>query len=472
MDIDPMRNVGQGMKSLTLQQFIADARRYYRDEDNDDVLLELKEIEKLVENSINLQEIRLVGYQNNNPNNGNNSNSESTSGFVGYAFADENGNAAALYRGSESLTNRDHLRTDWYSNVEAGFGKEIQQQIEANAFFEKYVAQAGGEKLLLGHSKGGNLATYVYTNHFEDPSLQAYIVNGQPIHWINLTHEQRQSLMGNNYTFIVHTGDFVSALGFAPYVDKTVTTNNNSWLDAVNPIYPHTLGSIVFNENGGFADWTEGASPTRRITNPIVETAMKGIETIGAIITGDLKKAGGSFTNFLGSLTYTIVNGALVIVETTIQGLMEEAKRTIDTYINILKKVGEFSKQLIGATKSFFENMMSSARKLKDIVSGMFNGPGISVEPYIKVHLPRTAYYNARLQNIRKRINQLNHSMNILRGDVNEVFGLSRVLWMTSNLMMTSERTVKLNINYLNDMATLLERNERNLINKANSIKI
>ncbi|MFA9559955.1 Mbeg1-like protein [Evansella sp. AB-rgal1] len=472
INIDPMRNVGQGVKSLTLQQFITDARRYYTDEEDDGVLLEIKEIEEILKNSTNLQEIRLVGYQNNNPNSGNNSSGASTSGFVGYAFEDANGNAAALYRGSEDLTDKDHLRTDWYSNVEAGFGKEIQQQVEANAFYEKHVAHADGEKLLLGHSKGGNLVTHVYTNHLEDPTLQAYVVNGQPIHWINLTNEQRQSLMSDNYTFIVHTGDFVSALGFAPYVDKTVTISKNSWVDHINPIYPHSLVSVTFKESGEFSEWIEGPSPTRRIANPIVETAMKGMETLGAIITGDLKQAGENFKNLVGSLTYTIVNGALVIVETTIKGLMEEAKRTIDSYISGLKKVGQFSKKLIDGTKSFFNNMMSSARKMKDVVSGIFSGPGISIEPYMKVNLPRTAYYSARLQTIRKRINQLNHGVNMLRGDVNDVFGLNRVLWMTSNLVMSSDRRVQLNINYLNNMAALLERNERDLVNKANSLKM
>ena len=85
----------------------------------------------------NLTSLTLSGYQNHNPNTGNNSEVDSNSGFVGYAFQDNSGNATAVYRGSEPLGDMGHLRTDWTSNFEASMGVEIKQQKEANEFLSK-----------------------------------------------------------------------------------------------------------------------------------------------------------------------------------------------------------------------------------------------------------------------------------------------------------------------------------------------
>ena len=93
----------------------------------------------------NLAHVTLNGYKNNNPK----MNGESESGFVGYAWADSSGNATAVFRGSEDMKNWDHFKTDWVSNGAAGVGIEIQQQKEADKFYQQFVQSAQERKWCL-----------------------------------------------------------------------------------------------------------------------------------------------------------------------------------------------------------------------------------------------------------------------------------------------------------------------------------
>lgn len=58
---------------------------------------------------------------------------------------------------------------------------------------------------MLGHSKGGNLATYVYVNNLED-KVGAYVLNGAPIYWYSLTKEQKKHYSRDRYMFVVYEG--------------------------------------------------------------------------------------------------------------------------------------------------------------------------------------------------------------------------------------------------------------------------
>ncbi|MCS0542889.1 DUF2974 domain-containing protein, partial [Aeromonas veronii] len=156
------------------------------------------------------------------------------------------------------------LATDWVSNVEAGIGVTIQQQREANDFYETNIKGLDGQQYVFGHSKGGNLAEYVLVHNLEDEKLTSYVVNGAPLYYWTLTKEQRDALKDRN-TFIVHEGDVVSSLGYAPYVDKTVVVNTED----SDPLYAHGLESVDFTPQGDFKNASDGASLVRDIGNPI-----------------------------------------------------------------------------------------------------------------------------------------------------------------------------------------------------------
>ncbi|ADU31796.1 Mbeg1-like protein [Evansella cellulosilytica] len=473
-DIPPLDfDINNDNFSITITEFFERAKEYERNEHR---FHEIELIESILVDSPSLQRIELTAYQNNNPNDGNNSSGKSESGFVGYAFADDQGNIATAFRGSEDISDWDHLRTDWYSNVEAGLGREIQQQLEANAFFEKYTDNIGGEKILLGHSKGGNLASYVFANHYEDNNLHAYIVNGQPIHWRSLTPAQQEKFKGDNYEYIVHTGDIVSALGYAPYVTKTVTTNKPFLEYASEDIaYAHSLWSVDFNENGEFKEWHEGASLQRNIGNPIVATLMTRAERIEPLLTA--AEISVAFANrVVDEITtyfYIFKTASLIIIENAVKGLVDKAKRAANTVVDGLTKLGNFSRKLINETKSAFDNLITSAKNLFSSTVNKIKGSGVAIEPYIKVQLARTSYYKSRLQSVKRRTNDLQNMVRILNNQISLMdnsFQIRTVSWQATNLLSNSERRINSNITYLNDMARLLEQNEAQLLSEAKSL--
>lgn len=200
-----------------------------------------------------LRALKITAYENDNP-----SEKPGGSGFVGYALADACANAAALFRGSESDTLRNTL-ADWGSNVAAALGLTIRQQRQADMFYRDHLHAAGGIRLVMGHSKGGNLAAYVYSQHLRDDPV-AYIVNGQPIYWLHLNPRQRQALRGERFQFVVHEGDLVSTLGFVDYIKRIVALRADIPRGTFSA---HSLSSACFDETGSLITLHTGATAPR-----------------------------------------------------------------------------------------------------------------------------------------------------------------------------------------------------------------
>ncbi|MDD4797539.1 MAG: DUF2974 domain-containing protein, partial [Eubacteriales bacterium] len=184
--------------------------------------------------------LHILAYENDNP-----SQRPGGSGFVGYALADAYGNGAALFRGSEQNTLGDAL-ADWSSNLGAALGLTIRQQRQADAFYRHHLQQLTGQRLLMGHSKGGNLAAYAYTQNLDDEPL-AYVVNGQPIYWLHLTDAQRDALRAESFDFVVHRGDLVSSLGYVDYIKRIVDIRERI---PEGSFAAHRLQSAVFDADG------------------------------------------------------------------------------------------------------------------------------------------------------------------------------------------------------------------------------
>jgi hypothetical protein len=247
--------------SFTIDELIAKIEQTTGNklEDND----RMKNIQAFIQSdayqSSNLKDVKLVGYQNHNPNEGNNTNGGSESGFVGYAYRDDSGNATAVFRGSENPGDLDNLKTDWSENGQAFFGMETVQQREANDFYVNHVKIHDGEKNILGHSKGGNLASYVYVNNLDD-NIKGYVINGAPLWWWGLNDTQKEGLKNSDsFSFIVYDGDIVSQLGYAPYVTLRVPLDKQTG-EYADPFYPHAETSVKFDEDGNLVGVKEGGS--------------------------------------------------------------------------------------------------------------------------------------------------------------------------------------------------------------------
>ena len=364
--------------------------------------------------SSNLKDVKLVGYQNHNPNEGNNTKGESHSGFVGYAYRDDNGNATAVFRGSENPGDLNNLKTDWYENGQAFFGMETMQQREANDFYTNHVKIHGGEKNVLGHSKGGNLASYVYVNNLDD-SIKGYVINGAPLWWWGLNDTQKEGLKNAEaFSFIVYDGDIVSQLGYAPYVTIRVPLDKQTG-EYTDPFYPHAETSVRFDEDGNLVGVKEGGSFVSDIQDfhlfyENIESAVKGFVTSKA-----------------EQIMTTISDGAKYVIAAINKGITDAANFIKEQTISLINKIEKMSKSLENKVRGFFEDVGKKASDLFGrVVSGVgsfFGGTSLPQEPYIKVDLHRLAYYSSRLQSIKSRTNHVNSLINSLYGEVG-IFGL------------------------------------------------
>lgn len=394
-----------------------------------------------------LKEVKLVGYQNNNPNGGN-TGGDSYSGFVGYAFTDKNGNGTAVYRGSEDFTDVGHIATDWVSNVEAGIGITIQQQREANEFYEKYIKGLDGEQYVFGHSKGGNLAEYVLVNNLEDEKLTSYVVNGAPLYYWTLTKEQRDALQDRN-TFIVHEGDFVSSLGYAPYVDKTVKLNKTD----EGLMYAHGLESVDFTPGGDFTHASDGASLVRDIANPIA-----GVISLAASLHPKV---------LVYRAAAAIRDATLYILEAAARGLEKAVNWVKDQATKFIGKVKELTQQVKNEINKFITSVATKAGMFFVKVVGKLSGY-FPVEPYLKVNVDRLHYYAQRLESIKRRVNALNSQIDSLYWEV-DLLDIRHVL--KADILTSFSFRLNQNIHYLNTTARLLESNERKLVGQARIIR-
>ena len=392
----------------------------------------------------NLADVTLSGYKNNNPK----MNGESESGFVGYAWKDSTGNATAVFRGSEDMKNWDHFKTDWVSNGAAGVGIEIQQQKEADQFYQQFVQSATGEKMVFGHSKGGNLASYVFVNNLED-NVSGYVINGAPIFWPTLTKEQQEALKSDKFDFIAYEGDFVHDLGFAPYVDKTVAINKADYDDS---FYPHYETSVDF-VNGSFEKSRAGSIFNRNDINTeiIKYTVVYGVNEVREAY----------------KVAVALKNAALLVIHTTWKGKVAEAKMVIDGFVAYFRGLKNVTAKAVNDLISFFGSVKEAVKRLLfGRVVSAFAG-GFAEEPYLKVDIQRLAYYAQRLETIKRKTSALNNRIDGLYWEAG-IFGIDNVL--KADILTSFNGRINQNIAYLNKAARLLERTEQSLVSKARSI--
>jgi hypothetical protein len=425
-----------------------------------------------------LKDIKLTGYQNHNPNEANNTNGESHSGFVGYAIKDGAGNGAVMFRGSESLGNWDHLRTDWKGNVEAGVSIETQQHIEALEFYEKNVARLEGSITIYGHSKGGNLGSHVYVNDLRD-NVNAYIVNGAPLWWFNLDDDQKAALKGDRFTFITYEGDFVSHLGYGPYVDKIVALNKEHGTYG-DPFYPHYETSVNFNEDGSLA---AARDPDKWMIKDIardlyysfgsmaanlVNGAVDKVRETATAVVGEVREAAAAAMKQAREIAMAITSATVSIVHATWKGMVDAANYVKEQAVRFVSKVTDFGRQFASKVGNFLDTVANRTRSLFSKAIDFLSGGGFPVEPYIKVDIPRLFHYASRLQAVQRRVAQLNDMIDDLYWEAG-VMGLDNVL--AADIASSFDIRIPESINYLNRTAELLQESERYLAGKAGSIR-
>ena len=171
-----------------------------------------------------LHDLRLTGYVNDNAGAYSTTGTKGGSSFVAMSFRDDEGNGLVVYSGCETHRLRP-MAVDYAGCFLAMLGKVTHQHRLALRFYDHAMADVTGERGIIGHSKGGNLATYVFISRLDQPT-QAYCINAQPYCWWAMNARQQAALKSERYEFIAHAGDVVHHAGYVSYVSRVVQMNS------------------------------------------------------------------------------------------------------------------------------------------------------------------------------------------------------------------------------------------------------
>ena len=208
--------------------------------------------------SENLDDVVITGYVNDNYGLYGNTADHRKTSFVGFAFADSDGNATVSFSGCEFMY-PSSMVLDWAGCMVASIGKVTRHHQKALDFYDAQMQGITGERSILGHSKGGNLATYVFINRL-DEDVNAYCVNAQPYCWYTMTETQKEALKTDRFEYIVHADDPTRRASYVSYISRTAPINRYATRSIINI---HGFAEVNFDEFGNL----EGTRVIRETTN-------------------------------------------------------------------------------------------------------------------------------------------------------------------------------------------------------------
>lgn len=313
---------------------------------------------ELLEKNTKLKDLSIIGYENHNPVG--NTTHDTKTGFVGYVLEDTRGNRGFLFRGSELESDQKPM-VDMGDNLAAAFTGSSAQLKQAVDFFDAYKVE-GKTHSLYGHSKGNNLQTEVFLRNL-DMDIYAYGINGQPIYFYDLTDEQKQALRGDRYTFIIHEYDVVNMLGYVDYIDQVIKVRDRKAI-LKNPFYPHSLGSVEFDESGDFAADKPVNTLGRQGINILV-TLVHDIEvlTVGRLRNFSSDPFGFNALKQVGKDLYNLtIDTARVLINYVVHNVTEFAVRLKDAWVENAAKLKKWSQEAIQGLKTWLERVIEDAK--------------------------------------------------------------------------------------------------------------
>jgi len=210
--------------------------------------------------SENLADIVITGYMNDNHGSFGNTAHRRKTSFVGLAFEDSENNGTVSFSGCEQMY-LSNMMLDWGGCLVASMGFVTNHHTKALSFYDKHMQGILGERNILGHSKGGNLATYVFINRL-DEAANAYCVNAQPYCWRTMNDTQKEALKTDRFEYIVHANDPTRKAGYVSYISRTAPLNRYAAKGLINT---HGLAQVNFDEFGNL----EGTRVIRETTDKL-----------------------------------------------------------------------------------------------------------------------------------------------------------------------------------------------------------
>jgi len=221
---------------------------------------------KIYATSENLDDVLVTGYQNDNYGLYGNTAARLKTSFVGLSFRDSDDNGVVSFSGCEQLHPSSTV-LDWSGCMVASIGKVTRHHQKALAFYDDHMQGIAGERNILGHSKGGNLATFVYINRLEE-NVRAFCVNAQPYCWYTMTDAQKEALKTDRFEYIVHADDPTRKASYVSYVSRTAPINRYATRNIINI---HGFAEVNFDEFGNL----EGTRVLRETTNRLKSRIFK-----------------------------------------------------------------------------------------------------------------------------------------------------------------------------------------------------
>ena len=215
---------------------------------------------KIYANSENLADVMITGYMNDNYGPFGNTADRRKTSFVGLAFTDSENNGAVSFSGCELMYPSNAI-LDWGGCLIAGLGIVTDHHRKAMKFYDDHMQEIAGERGILGHSKGGNLATYVFINRLQE-TAKAYCVNAQPYCWQAMNETQKEALKTDRFEYIVHADDPTRNASYVSYISRTAPLNRYAAKHFINI---HNLAEVNFDEFGNL----EGTRVIRETANTI-----------------------------------------------------------------------------------------------------------------------------------------------------------------------------------------------------------
>lgn len=204
-----------------------------------------KTLEDILRKSENLKDAVITGYINDNLGAQGNTRNRWKSSLVAMAFRDSEGNGLVSVSGCE-MCRWSSVVIDWVGCGLSFVGIVTPQHVRALRFFDEHMRGLRGEHGVIGHSKGGNVATYIYIKRLSE-HVGAYCINAQPYCWLAMTREQKAALKSEQYEFISHTKDFARKFGYVSYISRTVPLSRYAREGGVTS---HGFCEVRFDEFG------------------------------------------------------------------------------------------------------------------------------------------------------------------------------------------------------------------------------
>ena len=189
---------------------------------------------------IGLGELTIIGVESN-----------AESGFQATAFRDGVGNVGISFRGSDLDISSGAIK-DW---VEADFfeyftNDSVQRRAAIN-FFNLHKS-ANSNNYLYGHSLGGNLASHVYAEYYNEIA-SVFTINGYPINQALLNSKEKISAFNSDkYVCCSICGDVVSHLKSSELYKDNVRFIKHNWEIKPSLLSAHLVQSASFRKSGEF----------------------------------------------------------------------------------------------------------------------------------------------------------------------------------------------------------------------------